>query len=92
MLVVIPEWFLKPAVKGIVNIILRDIGFNRVYLHLEPIVACYGATVTTAMVVDIGAEKVSVCCVDEGQVVSNTSVVKYFGGRDLDHALLRMIN
>ena len=77
MLVVIPEAFIKPAIKGIVNVILKDIGFSKVYLHLEPIVACYGATITTATVVgfllfllflliDLGAEKINVCCVDEG--------------------------
>ena len=42
--------------------------------------------------VDLGAEKINVCCVDEGQIIPNTSFTKYFGGTDLDHALLRMLN
>lgn len=49
---------------------MRDLAFKSIYLHLESIVACYGATVSSACVVDIGAETLNICCVDEGIIVS----------------------
>ncbi len=55
--------------KIFINAFLKDLAFKSIYLHLESIVACYGATVSSACVVDIGAETLNICCVDEGLIV-----------------------
>jgi hypothetical protein len=39
--------------------------------------------------VDIGSEKINVCCVDEGIIIANTLIRKNFGGDDVDVVLLR---
>ena len=40
--------------------------------------------------VDLGYEKVSVCCVDEGIIIGGTYIKKYYGGYDIDMALMRL--
>ena len=38
----------------------------------------------------MGYEKVSVCCVDEGIIINGTAIKKYYGGHDIDNALMRL--
>ena len=54
--------------------------------------ACFGTAVSSACVVDIGHEKISVCCVDEGVILPRTLVRKNFGSKDLSKILTKIFN
>ena len=54
--------------------------------------ACFGSAVNSACVVDIGHEKISVCCVDEGVVLPRTLVRKNFGVKDISKVMARLFN
>lgn len=54
--------------------------------------ACFGTAVSSACVVDIGHEKISVCCVDEGVVIPRTLVRKNFGSKDISKILARIFS
>ena len=91
VILVLPDVFVRSHHKLMINMFLKDIGFKGMYLHLESILACFGTAMTQACVVDIGAEKTNVCCVDEGLVLPNTLIRKYFGGLDVDYFLYRVV-
>jgi actin-related protein 8 len=42
-------------------------------------------------VVDIGSDKINICCVDEGVILPGSYVRKNFGSRDIDLVLSRII-
>jgi len=58
--------------------------FHSLYLHLESPLATFGACLASACVVDLGHEKMNVCCVDEGIILPNSLLKKNFGGADVD--------
>lgn len=70
---------------------LVSFGFNAIYLHLESVLATFGACMNQACVVDVGFQKISVCCVDEGLILNNTMVRKNFGGDDIDNIFYRLL-
>lgn len=50
----VPDVFIRPHIKSLINMIFSKIGFNRMYVHLESILGCLGTAVSSAVVVDIG--------------------------------------
>ncbi|KAG8691727.1 actin-like protein arp8 [Ceratobasidium sp. 423] len=61
----------------------------------ESLCTAFGAGLSTACVVDIGAVKTSIACVDEGQVVPDTRITLDLGGDDISeylYYLLKEIN
>ena len=54
--------------------------------------ACFGSAVSSACVVDIGHEKISVCCVDEGVIVPRTLIRKNFGSKDVSKILAKIFS
>ncbi len=63
-IIVVPDVFIRLHIKQMISMIFVKIGFNRIYMHLESVLACLGTAVSSALVVDIGHEKINVCCVD----------------------------
>lgn len=62
------------------------------YIHLESILACFGSAVSSACVVDIGHEKINVCCVDEGVILPKTLVKKNFGSKDISKIMAKLFS
>lgn len=54
--------------------------------------ACFGTAVSSACVVDIGHEKINICCVDEGVVLPRTLVRKNFGSKDVSKVLAKIFS
>lgn len=40
---------------------------------------------------DVGYEKINICCVDEGVIYPGTLIRKNFGSHDMNHILMRQI-
>ena len=66
LILLIPDQFLKRDVKVLLKIALWDLNFQAVIVHQESVCASFAAAVHSACVVDIGHQKISVCCVEEG--------------------------
>lgn len=91
VLLIVPDYFIKSQVKGVIDVILRSLGFRSVFLLQESVAALYGSGVGSACVVDIGAEHINVICVDEGMIVPNSHLIQNIAGRNFDVLLLRLL-
>jgi actin-related protein 8 len=69
----IPDAFSKREITDIVSLLLDRMGFGAVGLHLESVLSCFGAGVSSACVLDIGAQKTMITCVKDGLIVPNSS-------------------
>ena len=92
IILIIPDVFVRQQIKGLVNVFLRTLEFQYIYIHLESILACFGGCLSQACVVDLGYEKINISCVDEGLILPGTTIKKCYGGADLDQAYIKLLN
>ena len=88
---VIPDLYEKSYVTQMLEILMREFAFARVCLIQESLAATFGAGFTSACVVDIGAQKTSICCVDEGMCIENSRVNLKYGGADVTETFVKML-
>ncbi|KAG8741308.1 actin-like protein arp8 [Ceratobasidium sp. 414] len=91
VILVIPDYYDRFYVRELVNVLLVQMGFAQVCVQQESLCAAFGAGLSTACVVDIGAVKTSIACVDEGQVVPDTRITLDFGGDDITEYLYYLL-
>jgi len=53
-ILIVPDIFIRKHVKMLIHSIFLRIGFKKLYIHLESVMACFGTAVSSACVVDIG--------------------------------------
>lgn len=88
---VIPDLYEKVYVTHILEMVIRDFGFGRVCFIQESLAASFGAGFTTTCIVDVGAQKTSICCVEEGMCVENSRVNLKYGGADVTETFIKMM-
>ncbi|EKG19895.1 Actin-like protein [Macrophomina phaseolina MS6] len=88
---IIPDLFERNYVTQMLDILLRDLGFGRVCFQQESLSATFGAGYSSSCIVDLGAQKTSVCCVDEGMCIEDSRVNLKFGGSDVTETFIRMM-
>uniref|UniRef100_A0A3B1IEV2 Actin-related protein 8 n=1 Tax=Astyanax mexicanus TaxID=7994 RepID=A0A3B1IEV2_ASTMX len=69
---------LKDLKKGIVYILLFSI-----VVHQESVCAAFGSGLSSACVIDVGDQKTSVCCVEDGVSHRNSRLCLAYGGSDV---------
>lgn len=79
----IPDIYRRQHVRELTNLLLERIGFEAVYVVQESVCATFGAGICSACVVDVGDQKVSVSCVEDGLSQPATRLCMQFGGSDL---------
>lgn len=79
----IPDVYIHKHVKEMMNLLLNTLGFSAAIIHQESVCATFGAGVSSACVVDVGDQKSSVCCVEDGISHRNTRIVLDYGGSDI---------
>ncbi|KAM7279388.1 hypothetical protein ACFE04_006522 [Oxalis oulophora] len=85
---VVPESFDNREIKELLTIVLRDLHFTSAVVHQEGLAAAFGNGLSTACVVNIGAQVTSVVCVEDGVALPNTEKTLTFGGEDISRCLL----
>nr|AAH47960.1 Actr8-prov protein [Xenopus laevis] len=86
-ILLIPDIYNRQHVKEMVNMLLMKMGFSGVIVHQESVCAAYGSGLSSACVVDIGDQKTSVCCVEDGISHRNTRLCLAYGGSDITRCL-----
>ncbi|XP_072179953.1 actin-related protein 8-like [Diadema setosum] len=82
-ILLIPDIYHRPHVKELMNLLLSHLGFAAAIVHQESVCATYGSGLCSACVVDVGDQKTSVCCVEDGLSHRNTRVCMTYGGKDI---------
>ena len=88
---VIPDLYERRYVEQALQMIIRDLGFGKVAFIQESLAATYGAAFTMACVVDIGAQKTSIACVEDGMCIEDSRVNIKMGGYDVTEAFMKMM-
>ncbi len=88
---IVPDLYERQYVIQTLEMLMRDFGFGKVCFIQESLAATFGAGYTSACVVDIGAQKTSICCVEEGMCIENSRVNLKYGGADVTDAFIKMM-
>ncbi|XP_057959859.1 actin-related protein 9 [Malania oleifera] len=87
-ILVVPETYDNREIKEMLSIVLRDLRFSSAVVHQEGLAAVFGNGLSTACVVNIGAQVTSVICIEDGVALPNTQMTLPFGGEDISRCLL----
>lgn len=87
-ILVIPETFDSREIKEMLSIVLRDLCFGLAVVHQEGVAAVFGNGLSTACIVNMGAQVTSVICVEDGVALPTTQISLRFGGEDISRCLL----
>ncbi|KAI9732631.1 MAG: actin-like protein arp8 [Cirrosporium novae-zelandiae] len=88
---VIPDLYEKNYVCYFLDMLIKDLGFNKCCFIQESLAASFGAGYTLTCIVDIGAQKTSICCVEDGMCIESSRVNIKTGGSDVTDAFIRMM-
>ncbi|CAI9118234.1 OLC1v1019773C1 [Oldenlandia corymbosa var. corymbosa] len=85
---VLPETFDNREIKELLSVVLRDLRFGSAVVHQEGLAAAFGNGLSTACIVNLGAQVTSVICVEDGAVLPTTQITLRYGGEDISRCLL----
>ncbi|OTB20634.1 hypothetical protein K445DRAFT_313118 [Daldinia sp. EC12] len=88
---VIPDLYDKKYVEQILKSCMTWFEFSRICFIQESMAATFGAGYTQACVVDVGAQKTSIACVEDGLCVEDSRVNLKYGGYDVTETFLKMM-
>lgn len=92
-MLVVPATMSRWELRAYTELALSYLGFGAVSFMVESVACTFGAGISSGCVVDLGAQTISVACVEDGSVVSDSTVKLDFGGddvTDLLHQILRL--
>lgn len=90
-ILVIPDTCVKIHMRYMIDM-LFNLGFKSMFIHQESVMATYAMALPTAVVVDIGSTKTSVCCIEEGIIIAKSVLRKHQGGDDQTTLLARLLS
>ncbi|XP_028680453.2 actin-related protein 8 [Erpetoichthys calabaricus] len=82
-ILLIPDIYNRQHVKELVNLLLMNMGFSGIVVHQESVCATFGSGLSSACVVDVGDQKTSICCVEDGVSHRNSRLCLAYGGADV---------
>ncbi|XP_030640691.1 actin-related protein 8 [Chanos chanos] len=82
-ILLIPDIYNRQHVKELISLLLSSMGFSAVVVHQESVCATFGSGLSSACVVDVGDQKTSVCCVEDGVSHRNSRLCLAYGGSDV---------
>ena len=88
---VIPDLYDKRYVEQILRSCMTWFEFSKVSFIQESMAATFGAGYTQACVVDVGAEKTSVTCVEDGLCAEDSRINLKYGGYDITETFIKMM-
>ncbi|KAI0007807.1 actin-related protein, ARP8 class [Xylariaceae sp. FL0662B] len=88
---VIPDLYDKRYVEQVLKSCMTWFEFNRICFIQESMAATFGAGYTQACVVDVGAQKTSIACVEDGLCVDESRINLKYGGYDVTETFIKMM-
>ena len=91
VVIVIPDYYERMYVTGLLDMAITEFGFGRVCFLQESLASSFGAGFTTCCIVDIGAQKTAISCVEDGMIIDSSRVNLKYGGQDITNMFVKMI-
>ncbi|KAI7520882.1 chromatin remodeling complex subunit, partial [Hortaea werneckii] len=88
---IIPDLYEKVVVARILDEFIREFGFHRVCFMQESLAGTFGAGYGAACMVDMGAQKTSISCVEDGMVIEESRMNLKYGGYDVSEVFAKMM-
>lgn len=88
---VIPDLYDKKYVEQALRTCMNWFEFSKVCFIQESMAATFGAGYTQACVVDVGAQKTSVTCVEDGLCIEDSRINMKYGGYDVTETFMKMM-
>ncbi|KAL6788384.1 hypothetical protein J3E68DRAFT_416744 [Trichoderma sp. SZMC 28012] len=88
---VIPDLYDKKYVEQVLRSCMTWFEFSRVCFIQESMAATFGAGYTQACVVDVGAQKTAVTCVEDGLCIDDSRINLKYGGYDITETFIKMM-
>jgi len=88
---IIPDLYDKKYVEQVLDMCMQWFEFTRVCFVQESLAATFGAGYSQACVVDVGAQKTSIACVEDGLVIEDSRVNLKYGGFDVTETFVKML-
>ena len=85
-ILIIPDIYVRKHITMILDMLYLQLGFHSVLVHQESVCATYGCGIANACVVDVGHQKTSICCVEDGFSHLDTRITINVGGCDITAA------
>ncbi|GAB1320569.1 Actin-like protein arp8 [Madurella fahalii] len=89
--VIIPDLYDKRYVELLLHLCIEWFEFSRVSFIQESMAATFGAGYTQACVVDVGAQKTSISCVEDGLCIEDSRINLKYGGYDVTETFIKMM-
>ncbi|XP_065156186.1 actin-related protein 8 [Atheta coriaria] len=83
VVLIIPDVYNRTYLRELSNMLLLKIGFGGCFVVQDHVAATFGSGLSYACVVDVGDQKTSVSCVEDGICHPNTRVRLDYGGADI---------
>lgn len=88
---VVPDLYDKSYIETVITLLFKDLSFGSVIILQESVSATYGAGISSACVVDIGAQKTTIACVEEGLCLGDSRLNMKYGGDDLTRLFAKQL-
>lgn len=73
------------------DIFLNTLGFHSIFLIQESVSATFGAGISSACVVNVGAQNTSISCIEEGYCLPRSRIAMPYGGDDVTALLVQLL-
>ncbi|CAG7815434.1 unnamed protein product [Allacma fusca] len=90
--VIVPVMFDRVHAREMLNLVLNRLGFGMAFLLQDHVSATFGCGLAAATVVDVGDQKISVSCVEDGISFPQSRIELKYGGGDLTLALWNLLS
>ncbi|XP_056128802.1 actin-related protein 8 [Lampris incognitus] len=90
-ILLVPDIYNRQHIKELVNVLLLNMGFSAIIVHQESVCATFGSGLSSACVVDVGDQKSSICCVEDGVSHRNSRLCLAYGGSDVTRSFLWLL-
>ncbi|OLY81117.1 Actin-related protein 8 [Smittium mucronatum] len=68
----IPDLYSKYYVESMMRVLLEYMNFGAVSVHQSSVLVTFGAGISNACVIDVGAQKTSISCIEDGYCLPDT--------------------
>ncbi|ANB12697.1 Arp8p [Sugiyamaella lignohabitans] len=90
VVIIVPDLYERTYVTNLIELFL-DMNFAKVCVQQEAIATTFGAGISSACIIDVGAQKTSITCVEEGMCIPDSRVNLKFGGDDVTLAFIKYL-